>query len=98
MALKHDAFILAANTPVAIATIPAGNPHTSVVVSNTDSASIFLGDATVVTGNTVDRGIKVATSANQEIWLNAGDVLYAVSLAGTGTSYNVSVLYSNVVP
>jgi putative cofactor-binding repeat protein len=98
MAVKHDAFALAANTPLVIATIPAGNPLTSVIVSNTDSASIFLGDSSVVTGNTIDRGIKVATSANQQVWLNAGDVLYAVSLAGTGGAYNVSVLYSNVLP
>jgi hypothetical protein len=97
MALKHDAFALAANTPLAIATIPAGNPLTSVIVTNADAASVFIGDSSVATGNTADRGIKVAAGTNQQVWLNAGDVLYAVSLAGTSSAYNVSVLYSNVV-
>jgi hypothetical protein len=95
--LKHDAFALAATTPLVIATIPAGNPLTSVVITNADSASVFIGDSSVVTGNTADRGIKIAAGTNQQIWLNAGDVLYAVSLAGTGGAYNVSVLYSNVL-
>jgi len=97
MALKHAAFTLAANTPLVIATIPAGNPLTSVIITNSDSASVVIGDSSVATGNTIDRGIKIAAGTNQQIWMNAGDMLYAVSLAGTAGAYNVSVLYSNVV-
>lgn len=97
MAIVHDSFALAANTATLIATIPAGNPLTHVVVTNTNAASIFLGDATVATGGTVDRGIRVATNTNQEIWLNAGDKLYAISLSGTSASFDVAVLYSKVV-
>ena len=97
MSFVHTSYTLAANTPTAIATIPLNNPTTSVVVTNVDSASIYLGDATVSTGANADRGIRVATNTNQQVWLNGGDVLYAVSLAGT-TNYAVAVLYSPVIP
>lgn len=96
MALVHEAFTLAANTATVIATIPEGNPLTSVIVTNADSASLWIGDSTVASGASADRGIKIATGTNQQVWLNAGDVLYGISLGGTA-SYAVSVLYSNVV-
>lgn len=97
MALVHDSFALAANTATLIATIPEGNPTTSVIVTNTNASSIFLGDSSVSTSGNVDRGIRVATNTNQEIWLNAGDKLYAISLAGTSASFDVAVLFSKVV-
>jgi hypothetical protein len=97
MAIVHDSFALAANTATLIATIPAGNPTTNVTVTNANAASVFLGDSSVSTSGTIDRGIKVAPSTNQSIWLNAGDQLYAISLAGTSASFDVSVLYSKIV-
>jgi hypothetical protein len=97
MALVHSSYTLAAATVTAIATIPLYNPRTSVIVTNVDSASVYLGDSTVSTGANADRGIRVATNTNQEIWLNGGDTLYAISLAGT-SAYGVAVLYSLVVP
>jgi hypothetical protein len=97
MALTHNAFTLAANTPTLLCTIPAGNPITSVVITNADAASVFIGDNSVATGATIDRGIKIANGTNQQVWLNAGDSLYGISLAGT-SAYNVSVLYSVVMP
>jgi ATP-dependent protease HslVU (ClpYQ) peptidase subunit len=97
MTIKHDSFTLAANTPTIIATIPLNNPTTSIVVTNVDAASVYLGDSSVSTGANVDRGIRVATNTNQQVWLNGGDVLYAISLAGT-TAYAVAVLYSPVIP
>jgi hypothetical protein len=97
MALVHDSFILAANTPLLIATIPAGNPTTVVTITNANAAAILLGDATLGTANTVNRGIRVDTLTNQNVSLNAGDQLYAVSTAGTGSSYDVAVLYSKVI-
>ena len=97
MALVHASYTLAANTPTAIATIPLNNPTTVVTVTNVDSASIFLGDATVSTGANADRGIRVTTNTNQQVWLNGGETLYAVSLAGT-SSFAVAVLYSPVIP
>ena len=95
MALTHTAFTLAANAPTILCTIPAGNPLTSVVITNADAASVFIGDSSVSTGATVDRGIKVANGTNQQVWLNSGDSLYGFSLAGT-TAFNVSILYSVV--
>ena len=95
--LKHESFTLAAATPTAIATVPLNNPRTSVLVTNVDSASVYLGDSSVSTGANADRGIRVATNTNQEVWLNGGETLYAVSLAGT-TNYAVAVLYSTVIP
>jgi hypothetical protein len=97
MAIVHDSFILAADTATLIATIPAGNPTTVVTVTNANASSIFLGDSTVSTAGNVNRGIRVATVTNQQVWLNAGDALYAISAAGTGSSYDVAVLYSKVV-
>ena len=97
MALVHNSFILAAATPTVIATIPAGNPLTNVVITNVNASSVYIGDASVATAGTADRGIRVSTNATERIWLNAGDVLYAISAAGTGSSYDVAVLYSTVV-
>lgn len=97
MAIVHDSFALAANTATLIATIPAGNPTTVVTVTNANASSIFLGDSSVSTSGNVDRGIRVATNTNQSIWLNSGDQLYAISLAGTASSFDVSVLYSKVI-
>jgi ATP-dependent protease HslVU (ClpYQ) peptidase subunit len=97
MAIVHDSFALAAATPTIIATIPAGNPTTVVTVTNVNAGSVFIGDSSVATGNTVDRGLRIATNATQQVSLNAGDVLYAISLAGTSSSYDVTVLYSKVV-
>jgi hypothetical protein len=97
MALVHDSFILAAATPTLIATIPEGNPLTSVQVTNVNGVAIFIGDVTVSAANNVNRGIKIASESTREVWLNAGDTLYAISTAGTGSSYDVAVLYSKVI-
>jgi hypothetical protein len=96
MTLVHDSFALAAATPTLIATIPAGNPLTSVLITNVNASSVYIGDASVATGNTADRGIKLATDSTKEIWLNSGDKLYAISAAGTASAYDVAVLYSKV--
>jgi hypothetical protein len=65
MTLVHDSFILAAATPLLIATIPAGNPLTSVLITNVNASSVYIGDSSVATGNTVDRGIKIATDSTK---------------------------------
>jgi hypothetical protein len=79
-----------------IATIPEGNPLTNVIITNVNAASVYIGDSSVATAGTADRGIKIAANSTERIWLNAGDVLYAISSAGTGSSYDVAVLYSKV--
>jgi pectate lyase len=97
MALVHNSFVLAAATPTVIATIPAGNPATNVIITNVNASSVYIGDSSVATGDNIDRGIKIAANSTERIWLHAGDVLYAISLAGTGTSHDVAVLYSKVI-
>jgi hypothetical protein len=97
MALVHASYTLAADTPTIIATVPLNNPTTVVTVTNTDSAAIYLGDSTVSSGADADRGIRVATNTNQQVWLNGGETLYAISVAGT-SAYAVAVLYSPVLP
>lgn len=95
MALVHNSVTLAAATATIIATIPAGNPLTSIHVSNLDSAAIFVGDSSL--SNTgADKGVRIAASASHDFWLNAGDSLYAYSVAGTAAN-TVTVLFSKVV-
>jgi len=95
MALVHNSVTLAAATATIIATIPAGNPLTAVHVSNLDSAAIFVGDSSL-SNSGADKGVRIAASASHDFWLNAGDSLYAYSVAGTAAN-TVTVLFSKVV-
>jgi hypothetical protein len=97
MPLVHESFILAAATPKIIASIPVGNHPVHVSITNVNAVAIFLGDSTVSSSGNALRGIKVASESTRELWLHAGDDLYAVSAAGTGSSYDVAVLYSKVL-
>lgn len=76
-----------------IANIPTGNrQNIPVYVQNNDAAAIFVGDSDVTSsGATI--GWKVAAGANIQFWMNSGDVLYAISAAGT-TANSVIVTYS----
>lgn len=94
MALVHDAFTVGTSATL-IATIPAGNPTTTVAVVNEDNSSIFIGDSSV-TASGVDKGLPVVKSTVYNIQLNANDKLYAVSAAGT-LANAVVVLYSKVI-
>ena len=94
MAITHSS-ITVGTTPTLLCTIPEGNPLTSVVVGNADTVAIFLGDSSL--SNTgADKGLRVATNANQQVWLHEGDSLYGVSAAGTAANA-VAVLYSTIV-
>ena len=95
MAIVCTAFTVA-TTPTLIAEIPAGNPNTAVQISNTDSAALFLGTNLVDPSTTANRGVRMNQNTNLQLWLNAGDKLYAVSGAGTSTNA-VSVLFSKVI-
>lgn len=94
MSIYHATYTVG-TTPTLIAEIPAKNPNTALLVFNDDNNPIFLGDSTVATSG-ADRGIKLSKSTtSSQIWLNAGDKLYAISEAGTSAN-TVSVLYSGV--
>lgn len=70
-------------TPTAIFTAPTGLPRqTPITIYNGHSASIFIGDSTITTsGATIGRTLPNATS--QTFYVNSGDVVYAVSAAGS---------------
>jgi hypothetical protein len=94
MALVHNS-VTVGTTATLIAEIPAGNPNTAVQISNSDSAVIFIGDSSL--SNTgVDKGVRIDSNASAQIWLNAGDKLYAVSTAGTA-AHVVGVVFSKVI-
>ena len=94
MALVHNS-VTVGTTATLIAEVPVGNPLTAVQVSNSDTVAIFLGDASL--SNTgADKGVRLATNGNLQVWLNAGDKLYAVSAAGTSANA-VGVLFSTIV-
>jgi hypothetical protein len=94
MALNHSTYTVG-TTPTLIAEIPAKNPYTAVLIFNDDNNPIFVGDSSVAASG-ADRGLIINKSTvSSQIWLNAGDKLYAVSIAGTAPD-KVTVLYSGI--
>jgi hypothetical protein len=65
-----------------------------VSIQNNDTASIFIGDATVAATG-VNKGHVVAAAATYQLWLRANDAVYAISAAGTSANA-ISILYSQV--
>ena len=93
MAVYHQTYTVG-TTPTLIITIPDKNPLTQITVFNDDNNPIFIGDSSVSTTGS-DRGIKISKSTvASNVWLNAGDKLYAI--AATETAANtVSVFWSS---
>jgi hypothetical protein len=94
MALVHiNATVDTAVTKVL--TIPVGlaNPI-AVQFQNLDSAAVFIGDATVTTSGAT-RGHSIAAAGTFQLWLSGGDVVWAISAAGTTTGALV-VTYSGI--
>jgi hypothetical protein len=83
-----------ANTATLLTTLLSSTKYTAVSVQNNDSASIFVGDATVTVSG-ANKGHVVAAGATYQVWLYGGDSLYAISSAGTAANA-VSILYSQV--
>jgi hypothetical protein len=94
MALVHGTFTVT-TSPTLLVTIPAGNPTTTVTVTNDDNSSVFIGDSTVAASG-ADKGITVVKNVNYNISLNAGDKLYGISAAGTSANA-VTIFYSKVI-
>jgi hypothetical protein len=69
----------------AIFTAPTGLPRqTPITIYNGHSASIFIGDSTIATsGATIGRTLTASNS--QTFYVNSGDVVYAISAAGSAT-------------
>jgi hypothetical protein len=67
-----------------VLSVPTGNrQNVPVVIDNLDTNPIWIGDA-AITASGATQGIKIASGANRQLWCNAGDLLYAISAAGTG--------------
>ena len=89
----HHAAVTVGTTATLLVTIPAKVDYTAVTIFNDDNSAIYIGDSTVSTSG-ANLGIKISKSTTtSQIWLNAGDSLYAISAAGTAANA-VGVLYS----
>lgn len=94
MAIIHNS-VTVGTSPTLIGTIPLGNQLTAVQISNSDANPIFLGDSSVgISG--VNKGVRMGTNTNLQVWLNSGDSLYAISSAGTSANA-VGVVFSKIV-
>jgi hypothetical protein len=91
MALIHDN-VQVQTTPTLIAKIKSTSRYTAVSIQNNHSASIFVGDQTITTSGAT-QGHIVAAGATYQLWLNAGDEVYARAAAQTAAGA-ISVLYS----
>jgi len=92
MALIHTNTTVS-TTPIQICQLPVGSPYTAVQIFNGDNSIIYVGDSVVTTAAGANQGSQIASKASLQIWLHAGDALYAVA-AGTTTAGAVSVIYS----
>jgi hypothetical protein len=64
----------------------------AVQIQNTDAQSIFLGESNVTTSGTT-KGHIVLAGQTYQLWLSGGDIVYAISAAGTAAGA-VNVQYS----
>lgn len=93
MALVH--LNLQVNTTATrIFTVQQAGGAIAVSIQNNHSASIFIGDKTITTSGATQGHIVTAGSTYQ-LWLHAGDEVYAISAAQTSAGA-ISVLYSGV--
>ena len=93
MAVAHfNTTVLTTATP--IVTIPTGLPYTAVQICNGDTQSIWIGDSTIATSGAT-KGTVITAGSIFTIWLHAGDVLYAISAAGTAAGA-VTTVYSGI--
>jgi hypothetical protein len=76
-----------------ICQLPTGVQYTAVQVYNRDNQPIYIGDANVTTAVGPNGGSVLASNSSVQIWMNAGDALYAISTGGTAAGA-VSIIYS----
>ena len=82
MALQH-ANVTVGTTVTQVVTMPLGGQRgIAVQFQNLDSAAVFIGDKTI-TATGAGRGHSIAANATQQLWLNPGDAVYAISAAGS---------------
>jgi hypothetical protein len=70
-------------TATMIANLPVSmGPGRAVQIQNNDSASIFVGTSTVATSG-ASRGHVILAGQTYQVWVSGGDVIWAISAAGT---------------
>jgi hypothetical protein len=93
MALVHLSNTVG-TTATLICTVQTGLGSVPVQISNQNAQPIFIGDSTI-TATGAGRGTRIASNANFQLWAHGGDVIYAISAAGTSAG-DVSVIYSGI--
>jgi hypothetical protein len=91
MALFHDNATVQ-TTATLIAQVSQTARYTAVSIQNNHSAAIFIGDETIATSGAT-KGHTIGAGNNFQIWLNAGDKIYAISAATTAAGA-INILYS----
>jgi hypothetical protein len=82
MSFKHVNASTLTTTSVLFQVDANAKPLTPVTVYNGHSASIFVGDSSIATsGATIGRTIAAANS--QTFYVNANDIIYAISAAAS---------------
>jgi len=82
MAFKHVNASTLTTASILFQVDKNAQPLTPVNIYNGHSAAIFIGDSTITTsGATIGRTIANATS--QIFYVNAGDIVYAISAAAS---------------
>lgn len=61
---------------------PNAKPLTPVTIYNGHSASIFIGDSTIATSGAII-GRTIAAANSQTFYVNANDIIYAISAAAS---------------
>ena len=79
-------------TATLICTVPQTSRYTAISIQNGHGSAIYVGDSGITTSGAT-QGHIVAAGATYQLWVNAGDKIYAISALATAAGA-VSVLYS----
>jgi hypothetical protein len=85
----------AGTTATMICQVQSGlSRNVAIQIQNGDSASIWIGDASI-TASGATKGHLITAGTTFQLWLNSGDKVYAVSSAGTAAGAIV-ITYSGI--
>jgi hypothetical protein len=93
MALVH-VNATTATTAQPLFTLPSGLHCTAVQICNNHTAVLYIGGSAVSTTGAT-RGSQIAVNASQQVWLNSGDTVYAITAAASATGA-ISIIYSGI--
>jgi hypothetical protein len=81
MALVHIN-ATAGTTPSLLFTVQNGIGPTAVQIQNGDTASIWIGDASITTSGAT-KGHLITAGSTFQLWLHGNEKVYGISAAGT---------------